>query len=240
MRCETDGGRRELRLVPGSTVLIVRGWNEGEGNETTHMKYSKASSLAFRMSYRSRPMSTRLVGSRLYGASDTPSSSHGYTPAGVGEMVSGTGPTTREGQMTESAFSRWRVSSRPEPVWSDSRDEKDERWLTPWESRAGGDTEGRDLCLRCISGWTPRCSSADERGDERAGDERTVSSASDPDIKPASRDAAKLLEISGSETTAYEDCVDAVDVVEIVRSRAERREGRGSSCHTEDDVSTLP
>ena len=30
----------------------------------------------------------------------------------------------------------------------------------------------------------------------------TVSSASEPDIRPASRDAAKLLEISGSETMA--------------------------------------
>ena len=79
-----------------------------------------------------------------------------------------------------------------------------------------------------------------EMGDESAGEEMTVSSASEPVIKPASRDAAKLLEISGSETSAEEDCVDAVEVVEIVRSRADRREGRGSSCHTDAEVSTLP
>ena len=161
-------------------------------------------------------------------------------PVGSGEIFSGTGPTTREGHITESAFSRWRVSSRPEPVWSDSREEKDEIWLTPWDTRAGGETEGRGLCLGCGSDGMPRCSSADEMGDDKVGEEMTVSSASEPEIMPASREAAKLLEISGSESTAYEDWVEVVEVVEIVRSRAERREGRGSSCQTEAEVSTLP
>lgn len=49
----------------------------------------------------------------------------------------------------------------------------------------------------------PRNSSTDEEmGEDNAGEERMVSSMSEPEIGPASRDAAKLLEISGSETTA--------------------------------------
>ncbi len=34
--------------------------------------------------------------------------------------------------------------------------------------------------------------------------------------------------------------MDAVDVVDVVRPLGERREGRGSNCHTEAAVSTLP
>jgi hypothetical protein len=56
---------------------------------------------------------------------------------------------------------------------------------------------------------------------------------------PLSSDAAKLLEISGSETKAYDDCVEAVDAEEVVRSRADSRDARGSSCHTELLVSTV-
>jgi hypothetical protein len=77
-------------------------------------------------------------------------------------------------------------------------------------------------------------SSEDRVGDDNAGD----SSASE--TWPLSSEAAKLLEISGSETKAYDDCVEAVDVVEVVRSRTEIREVRGSSCQTELVVSTLP
>jgi len=50
-------------------------------------------------------------------------------------------------------------------------------------------------------------SSEDRVGDDNAGD----SSASE--TWPLSSEAAKLLEISGSETKAYDDCVEAVDVV---------------------------
>lgn len=39
-------------------------------------------------------------------------------------------------------------------------------------------------------------------GDDRAGEEMPASSNSDPETRPASKDAAKLLEKSGSETTA--------------------------------------
>lgn len=61
------------------------------------------------------------------------------------------------------------------------------------------------------------------------------SSASD-----TSSDAAKLLDISGSEeTSAYEDWVEAVEVVEVVLSLGESREAWCSSCHTELSVSTV-
>lgn len=54
-----------------------------------------------------------------------------------------------------------------------------------------------------MSGGKPSRSSADdEMGDDRAGDEITVSSNSEPETRPASKDAAKLLENSGSEITA--------------------------------------
>jgi len=68
------------------------------------------------------------------------------------------------------------------------------------------------------------------------GDGTISSSASD--TWPLSRDAAKLLEISASETKAYDDGVEAVDVVEVVLSRAASRDIRGSSCHIDVLVST--
>lgn len=80
------------------------------------------------------------------------------------------------------------------------------------------------------------CSSAEETGDDNAGEGVTISSASD--TCPLSREAAKLLEISGSDTKAKDDWVDVVDMVDVVRSRAERRELRGSSCHAEFATST--
>ena len=108
-----------------------------------------------------------------------------------------------DGQMIESAFSRWMVSNLPEPVCRDSREEKDEAWAMPCGSRAGGDVDRRVLRMWRVSEGSPRCSSADEdMGDESAGEDRMVSSASEPEIRPASREAAKLLEISGSEMTA--------------------------------------
>jgi hypothetical protein len=78
--------------------------------------------------------------------------------------------------------------------------------------------------------------------DERCGDEKPGGddASSESETGPLSSDAAKLLEISRSETNAYDDCVEAVDVVELVRSRAERRRTRcGSSCHSELVLSTL-
>ena len=67
-----------------------------------------------------------------------------------------------------------------------------------------------------------------------------MSSASD--ACALSSEAAKLLEMSGSEeTNAYEEWVDAVEAEEIVRSRGDwLRVDLGSSCHTELAVSTGP
>lgn len=60
------------------------------------------------------------------------------------------------------------------------------------------------------------------------------------EVGPLAREAAKLLDISGSEINAYEDRVEAVDVVDVVRSRSDSPELLGSSCHTEPDLSTFP
>jgi hypothetical protein len=59
-------------------------------------------------------------------------------------------------------------------------------------------------------------------------------------VGPLAREAAKLLDISGSEMNAYEDRVDVVDVVDVVRSRSESPALFGSSCHAELALSTLP
>ncbi len=70
-------------------------------------------------------------------------------------------------------------------------------------SCAGGEAARGDLRKGRGSGGTPSRSSAeDEMGDDRAGEEITVSSNSDPKTRPASKDAAKLLENSGSEIIA--------------------------------------
>ena len=60
------------------------------------------------------------------------------------------------------------------------------------------------------------------------------------EVRPFSNEAAKLLEISGSDTTAKEDCVDAEDVPDNVLSLAESRDWWGSSCHMLFATSILP
>ena len=65
----------------------------------------------------------------------------------------------------------------------------------------------------------PLGSSESDNGEDNAGEDKYASSKSD--ARP-STEAAKLLDISVSETTANEDWVDAVDVVEVVRSLAEK------------------
>jgi len=60
------------------------------------------------------------------------------------------------------------------------------------------------------------------------------------EVCPLARDAAKLLDISGSDINAYEERVDVVDVVDVVRSRSESEEPFGSSCHMEPALSTFP
>jgi len=105
-----------------------------------------------------------------------------------------------------------------------------------WPGDAGHDAAALETALRCDRSGRPRSSAEDRLGDDNAG-EGKISSASE--TCPLSSDAAKLLEISGSEIKAYDDCVEAVDVVDVVRPRADSRDARGSSCHTELSVSTV-
>lgn len=81
-------------------------------------------------------------------------------------------------------------------------------------------------------------SSADETGDDMPGDGTRKSSVSE--VGPLAREAAKLLDISCSEINAYEDRVDVVEVVDVVRSRCESPGPVGSSCHIEPALSMLP
>lgn len=60
------------------------------------------------------------------------------------------------------------------------------------------------------------------------------------EVGPLARDAAKLLDISGSDINAYEERVDVEDVVDVVRSRSESEAPLGSSCHMEPALSTFP
>lgn len=68
-------------------------------------------------------MRTKLVGSMLYFASVVGDASQGYKEISVGESASGTGPTTRDGHIIDSAFSRCKVSSLVAPVCNDSTEE---------------------------------------------------------------------------------------------------------------------
>ena len=100
------------------------------------------------------------------------------------------------------------------------------------------DAAGLEAAVRYGRGRSAR-SSADKLGDDNAegGD---TSSASE--TCPLSRDAAKLLEISGSDINAYDECecVEVVETFEEVLSRPVSRDVLGSSCHIELVVSTVP
>lgn len=98
----------------------------------------------------------------------------------------------------------------------------------------------KGLRLRLCIAAKPTRSSADEMGEERAGESVASPGSSVSEVGLLSSEAAKLLEISGSEMYAYEDGFEPVDVVEVVRVRGERREVRGSSCQTEVLVSISP
>lgn len=125
MRRKANCGRGKVCLMPCSTLLLsVK--KPQKNMIATYMKYSNASSFDFRMSCKSSAIRAKLVGSMLYLASSVTLVVHGYMLLWVGETLSGTGPTMSEGQMTDSAFSKWIVSSRPAPECSDSRDEYEE------------------------------------------------------------------------------------------------------------------
>lgn len=105
--------------------------------------------------------------------------------------------------MMDCSFSRCKVRSLPEPgPWNDSRDEKLEGRL-PYEPGSAacwpGDTEREAAAeFAFLVLWRSRRSSAEERvGEERPGEREITSSASD--TWALSREAAKLLEMSGSE-----------------------------------------
>jgi hypothetical protein len=112
----------------------------------------------------------RLVGSIL--KDDSVSGDDPMALEGHGESVSDTGPTMSEGQMIESDFSRCTVNNRPGPdALSDSTDDNGEAMLC---AKCRGDPV-RDLC--CLRRRErdmvakPVCSSAEETGDEKLGDE---------------------------------------------------------------------
>ena len=189
------------------------------------------------MSNNSNAVKVRLVGSILKG--DSASGDNPVGPGGHGDSASDTGPTTREGQMIESDFSRCRVKSRPGPdACSDSTDDNGEAMLC---AKCRGEPV-RDLCClrrrERVIVEKPVRSSAEETGDDRTGDVAGKSSVSE--VGPLARDAAKLLDISGSETSAYEDRVEVEEVVDVVRSRSESPGPVGSSCHMDPALSMLP
>lgn len=119
---------------------------------------------------------------------------------------------------------------------SESNDENDDGILG--RTRLPGETErdGAMLDGSLRRGGSPWVSVEERVGDEAEGE----SASSDSETCPLSRDAAKELEMSGSEDTkANEECVEAVEVVEVVLSRPDERDARGSNCHTELAVSTV-
>ena len=74
-------------------------------------------------------MRTKLVGSMLYFASLADEASQGYKDTSLGANCSGTGPTTSEGQIMDSAFSRCKVSNLVAPVCKDSTEEYEDATL---------------------------------------------------------------------------------------------------------------
>lgn len=139
-----------------------------------------------------------------------------------------------DGHMIDCSFSKCNVNNLPEWDGNDSSDEKDDNAC----GSIAGDT-APDALIPNLRGYAnPERSSPDDTGEANPGDTVTTSSVSD--VCALSSEAAKLLDISGSDTIAYDDCVDVVDMVDVVRSRAEIREVRGSSCHAELAASTFP
>jgi hypothetical protein len=203
----------------------------------THAKYSNAWSWSFLISNNSNAVSVKLVGSIL--KDDSASCDDPIDIGGYGESVSDTGPTISEGHMIESDFSRCRVNSRPDPdELNDSTDDNGEATLF---AKCSGDPVRDICCLRRREREivdNPMYSSAEDTGDDKPGDGIWKSSVSE--VGPLAREAAKLLDISGSEINAYDDRVDVVDVVDVVRSRSESPVLLGSSCHMELPLSTLP
>lgn len=140
---------------------------------------------------------TRLVGSMLYLLSRSVSSAAGT--GAHGESSCGTGPTMSDGHMIDCSFSKCSVNNLPEGDGNDSNDEKDDNAC----GCIAGDT-APDAPVSDLRGYAdPNRSSPDDTGEANPGDTVTTSSASD--VCALSSDAAKLLDISGSDTSAYDD-----------------------------------
>ena len=216
----------------------------------THIKYSNASSLSFRMSRSSRPSSVRLEGSILYCFSTSASPPYGYTCNG--DIVSGTGPTIKLGHIPGSALSRYNVSSLPDFVFNESTLEYDEARLgfvlngiLPATPGLDG-PEAESGCNRvALEVGKLLFSQAGESQGDTSGitglDAEVVevlmrSSASEVWVL-----SAKLFVNSTSDTRANDDCDETFDVEDVVRWRVPvPLEPRCSSCHVVLVVSTAP
>ena len=128
MAGEPHGRRRQVGLKPSSSAMKYQKNVSNSRKNDTRAKYSNAWSWSFLISNNSNAVSVKLVGSIL--KDDSASWDVPIDMGGHGESVSDTGPTTSEGHMIESDFSRCRVNSRPDPdELSDSTDDNGEATL---------------------------------------------------------------------------------------------------------------
>ena len=135
--------------------------------------------------------------------------------------------------MIGSRFSRYSVRSLPECECNDSKDEYDEARLNAWF--VPGERGREDEFSGCREEGRGLSSEAGDTGEEKTGE---VDRSSTSDVWALSREAAKLLVMSGSETTAYEEFDDVTVEAEQVLWRLDILPlPRCSSCHCVLDVS---
>jgi len=241
-----DYGRGGMHDYTHETISLE--WFQNDG--VTHIKYSNASSLSFRISRSSRPSSARLEGSILYCFSTSASPPYGY--ACSGDIVSGTGPTIKLGHIPGSALSKYNVNSLPDLVFNESTLEYDEARLgfvlngtLPAAPGLDG-LEAESGCSRVALevGKLPFSQAGESQGDTsgitgldaEVVDVLLRSSASEVWVL-----SAKLLVNSTSDTRANDDWDETVDVEDVVRWRVPfLLEPRCSSCHVVLVVSTAP
>lgn len=222
-------------------------WSAGEISKrlATHIKYSNASSLSFRMSRSSNPSNARLEGSILYCFSTSGSLPYGY--ACRGDTVSDTGPTIKFGHIPGSALSKYKVNSLPDLGFSESILECEEvrlgfvlKGILPVVPEADS-----GCCLIVLAVGKLLFSQAGEIQGETSGITGLDTEVVDVLLRSSASDvwvlSAKLLVNSTSETRANEDCDETVDVEDVVRWRVlVLLDPRFSSCHVVLVVSTAP
>ena len=186
----------------------------------------------------------------LYCFSTSEPPPYGYTCSG--DIVSGTGPTTKLGHIPGSALSKYSVNSLPDLVLRESTLEYDEARLgfvlngTLPEAPGLERSEAESGCCRVpLEAGKLLFSQAGESQrdiptmtglDAEVVDVLLRSSASDVWVL-----SAKLLVNSASDTRANEDCDETVEVEDVVRWRVPLPlEPRCSSCHVVLVVSTAP